>query len=597
MFLDKRDEKGQLLSFKAFAISEEVAELGIKNFKKTEIFKELKNLFSEKYLILLFKKLIFESVYETSCKALLSKYSKDKVIDTDFYSINLLKENKYFSDCILINKSKKINLDNIKKFFIDFFWEQYSIISKILHLFSFILRFKKKENKNAKIAVNFLEGLKIDERSDFFWYDKKSFFNNVITYFEDGKRISRFEKNKDLIFKRLKFLNIRYEYLYQLRYFLKNSNIDAIRRRIEKINSVGDEKFLKKKALIYISKIQYMFNFFKENNIKVHYNSEEMGTGNILRQIAIKLNGGCSFGRTKSYPTKIKGDFIGFFPNDIFFTWGKETAKRVSQTENYIDHIIITGDHYPKISNQKKILFEKKINNLKSHKLKFFILILDSSFSENKEFTWQLTFKEKMETFFKKIFAFQNDNPDVGLIIKSKKKDNLRSIKPIFLEIINRERNNRCIFINENNDLSSHYSEFADFTISISPHIQGALFHCLINNKKFRGAMFDDSNLSLIEKEIYNVGENKTIFRNLNKLMNELKVFKNKSNQESDLGKWLDTSNHDPFCDGKGGERVQIFLKNLINFYDQGLKTDKAIKKTINEYTKVYNSDKIYEKK
>ena len=159
-----------------------------------------------------------------------------------------MKENKYFSDCILINKSKKINLDNIKKFLIDFFWEQYSIISKILHLFSFILRFKKKENKNAKIAVNFLEGLKIDERSDFFWYDKKSFFNNVITYFEDGKRISRFEKNKDLIFKRLKFLNIRYEYLYQLRYFLKNSNIDAIRRRIEKINSVGDEKFLKKKS-------------------------------------------------------------------------------------------------------------------------------------------------------------------------------------------------------------------------------------------------------------------------------------------------------------------------------------------------------------
>ena len=61
-----------------------------------------------------------------------------------------------------------------------------------------------------------------------------------------------------------------------------------------------------------------MFNFFKENNVKVHYNSEEMGTANILRQIAIKLNEGCSFGRTKSYPGMIKGDFIGFFPNDIF---------------------------------------------------------------------------------------------------------------------------------------------------------------------------------------------------------------------------------------------------------------------------------------
>ena len=109
--------------------------------------------------------------------------------------------------------------------------------------------------------------------------------------------------------------------------------------------------------------------------------------------------------------------------------------------------------------------------------------------------------------------------------------------------------------------------------------------------------MFDDSNLSQIEKDIYHTGENKTIFRNLDKLMDELKVFKSNSSQESELGRWHDTSEHDPFCDGKGGQRVQIFLKDLINFYDQGLKTDIAIKKTINKYTKVYNSDKIYEKK
>ena len=51
--------------------------------------------------------MIFESVYETSSKALLSKYSKDKVIDTNFYSINLLKDHKHFSECILVKKGKK----------------------------------------------------------------------------------------------------------------------------------------------------------------------------------------------------------------------------------------------------------------------------------------------------------------------------------------------------------------------------------------------------------------------------------------------------------------------------------------------------------
>ena len=64
-------------------------------------------------------------------------------------------------------KRKKINLKNIKKFLKDFIWRQYSLISSISYFYSFIFKFKKKENKNAKIAVNFLEGIKTSERSDF----------------------------------------------------------------------------------------------------------------------------------------------------------------------------------------------------------------------------------------------------------------------------------------------------------------------------------------------------------------------------------------------------------------------------------------------
>ena len=41
MFLDKRDEKGQLLSFKAFLLSEEIAELGVQKFIKSKIYEEL----------------------------------------------------------------------------------------------------------------------------------------------------------------------------------------------------------------------------------------------------------------------------------------------------------------------------------------------------------------------------------------------------------------------------------------------------------------------------------------------------------------------------------------------------------------------------
>ena len=107
--------------------------------------------------------------------------------------------------------------------------------------------------------------------------------------------------------------------------------------------------------------------------------------------------------------------------------------------------------------------------------------------------------------------------------------------------------------------------------------------------------MFDDSNLSQIEKDIYHTGENKTIFRNLDKLMDELKVFKSNQAKNLNLEDGTTLVSMTLFVTVKVVKESK-FLKDLINFYDQGLKTDIAIKKTINKYTKVYNSDKIYEK-
>ena len=121
----------------------------------------------------------------------------------------------------------------------------------------------------------------------------------------------------------------------------KKKKLDNLRKKIENLNVSREEIFFKSNTLVFISKIQYTLNFFKNNNIKIHQNTEEMGTGNILRQIAIKLNGGCSFGRTKSYPTNIKGDFIGFTPNDIFFAWGKESAKADYKIQRIVTQLII----------------------------------------------------------------------------------------------------------------------------------------------------------------------------------------------------------------------------------------------------------------
>lgn len=202
-----------------------------------------------------------------------------------------------------------------------------------------------------------------------------------------------------------------------------------------------------------------------------------------------------------------------------------------------------------------------------------------------------------MEKFFEKLLGLAVIDPEIGFIIKSKKKDNLKPLSNIHNLIRKLEKNNQCIFINERNDLPSHYSSFTDITVSISPHIQGALFQCLINDKNFRGVIYDDSNLQFIENDLYFEGENQLIFRNFDLMIKKIRNFKSDFETEPKLGKWNKPQNHDPFTDGKGGKRVGNFINNLINFYDQGFSTNFAIEKTIKNYINNYNKDKIYDKK
>ena len=96
MYLDKRDKDGQLLSFEAFSLSEEIAEIGIQEFTKSTIYKELTNIFPEKLTVLLFKKLIYEKVFKTSNQIVISNFNNEKIVNIDSYSINLFKKKKIY---------------------------------------------------------------------------------------------------------------------------------------------------------------------------------------------------------------------------------------------------------------------------------------------------------------------------------------------------------------------------------------------------------------------------------------------------------------------------------------------------------------------
>ena len=79
------------------------------------------------------------------------------------------------------------------------------------------------------------------------------------------------------------------------------------------------------------------------------------------------------------------------------------------------------------------------------------------------------------EILFEEFLKLQSSNKKIALIIKSKK-GNLKGLGNIYDKIKNLNSQNECILIEENNDLTSHYSSYADMIVSFSTYIQGPLF-------------------------------------------------------------------------------------------------------------------------
>ena len=74
----------------------------------------------------------------------------------------------------------------------------------------------------------------------------------------------------------------------------------------------------------------------------------------IIKQMALNDIGSCSIGKLRSYPCKLIGNLWGHYNNNIFFTWGEDSALRIKNTFNTLDNILISG-------------FPYKIKNVKSH--------------------------------------------------------------------------------------------------------------------------------------------------------------------------------------------------------------------------------------
>ena len=340
-----------------------------------------------------------------------------------------------------------------------------------------------------------------------------------------------------------------------------------------------------------ILRVNFWYCFFKDHKIKINLNSEEFGLSNIVKQIALKKLDGCSIGKCKSNPMKIKGEWLGFYPNDVFFVWGKDSAEGIKRSTNYIKNIIVSGYPYKNSHrNKEEALRLRKIFLDKG--VKFTILLLDGSYSDNKDSLLQLFPSIQMSNFIGSFLKWVIQDKDIGLIIKSKKKNYLSGLNEISDLFVEAQKTKRLHIIDDLGKEPKSYSKIINFTVGASVDVPTAVMQMAIFGSK--SIIYDFANFKNVENELYSWGENKVIFNKLDLLIKNLKKFKEDKNINNALGDWSkQIYNYDIFCDNRGSERIEEYIFNLKKCFEKGYSSNDGLNYANKFYINNWGEDKI----
>ena len=347
--------------------------------------------------------------------------------------------------------------------------------------------------------------------------------------------------------------------------------------------------------LVYLFyNVNKWYGFFKDYKIKLHIDPSEYGQTTIIKQIALKLADGCSIGKIRSYPNNIKGVFSNYFPNDIIFTWGADGAERINKSQNKLDNIILSGFPYSKNSSNNELNLSIK-NQFEKQNIKFKILLLDNNHAKNEGIKQDIE-TNKLEQFYSSFFDWILKDNEVGLIIKSKKKniiDSLPQMKNSFEKIKN---TNRCYVVpSPFQVMPSSIVDQCDFVVSVNIFFPSSLIECIIKGK--RGVFYDYPGIFQFEKNKMFNKKNILFFDNLNQMIDSMKSFKKNPVKTNSLGNWSSfVQEFDPFQDDLGGKRIAEYLKSLQEGFNKKFNSKESILLANEFYQRKWGENKLFKK-
>ena len=348
-YLDKRNEKGGLLKYDAYNLSQEITEKFFNLISDSKIFKCLSDNFSKKYIEAYFKKMIYYEILPIADQITIHKWevrnkihNKKAAIETKTFSFSKLLP-QFIDDIYYFNFKNKVNLLKLKK----------TIKNFLKFIYYKFLNFKKKniktfDVKNSNIAVCYGDGITEGKVSDLYWiYNSDISTRNVILYIDYPSFLGRYEElsqkeEEERIEKLEKQKGIKCIKIWELKKFEKKELYKNLKKKIKQISDKSYlDKILLSKSIELLDKIEFWHSFFEKYNIKIHMDPHDESIDNVVKQIGMYLVGGCSVGKYKSCLNKFDVINYGYYPNDVFCCWGKASIDQIKtkvKKKNFIKY-------------------------------------------------------------------------------------------------------------------------------------------------------------------------------------------------------------------------------------------------------------------
>jgi len=433
------------------------------------------------------------------------------------------------------------------------------------------------------------EGIDLNKRSDLFWYPGSGLNpGDVVFYFGSsrprrlqlGRRVEQEKRWDQWSHAHVEYFQATgFHYITPVKlHLLRAYQPHAIRRRYQRIlgrlsNQKASfasrpEKHSKPFILLakyLVSEVQSWHGVFSSTAIKIHWDCNQSGVKTIIKNIALSEAGGVSAGRERSFTYNAKGDFIGDYPHDVFFVWGEESARRLRKTDNGQRAIAISGFPYDSIGppSQYFVHAESEVERMRRAGVKLVILLLDNAHSSNERLQQQLIFSDSLREFYSTVIEWVLGQPDVGLVIKSKRRDIQMTLPGVPNLIASLHSTGRCYNLEEPFQVKpGSFSPLADITIATGTFFSGALIESVLGGG--RGVFYDYPNLEQLEEKFYSWGNDRLIYRSLDRLLHDLEHYKNGHSAYSEYGNWAPYLQElESYRDGRGGERIGCYMKEL----------------------------------